>query len=45
MMFSDIPLGWIITTQNAGGDDEKDSDADPNTGKATGIVLVDADDS
>ena len=34
----------VFSPQNQGGDDEVDSDADPVTGKATGIVLVDTND-
>jgi len=53
VVFSDIPDGFALTIQNAGQDDEKDSDADPNPGntygksdpvtvKGTDVMTIDA---
>ncbi len=39
--FSTIPLGSSLTSQNAGGNDAADSDADPNTG-CTGTYTLTA---
>jgi uncharacterized repeat protein (TIGR01451 family) len=34
------PAGYVFTLQNAGGDDAKDSDADPATGRTTCYTLA-----
>lgn len=38
------PSGYYLSPLDAGGDDTKDSDADPLTGKTAGIILAAADD-
>ncbi|MBL0310350.1 MAG: T9SS type A sorting domain-containing protein [Bacteroidetes bacterium] len=38
--FSNLPGGYMFTTQNAGGDDAKDSDADGTTGNTACITLA-----
>jgi large repetitive protein len=35
----ELPSGWKFTSQNVGGDDGVDSDADPTTGRTGDIVL------
>ncbi len=40
LQFSTVPAGWFITLQDQGGDDTVDSDADPGTGRVTGISLA-----
>ncbi|MEO1297648.1 MAG: SdrD B-like domain-containing protein, partial [Cyanobacteria bacterium J06636_16] len=37
--FSNLPEGFEFTTQNAGGDDAADSDADPTTGMTQVVTL------
>jgi len=37
--FSNLPNGFVATTQDVGGDDTKDSDADTNTLKSTKTTL------
>jgi hypothetical protein len=34
-----VPSGWIISPQDQGSDDTRDSDADPATGRITDILL------
>ncbi len=38
--FSDLPAGYVFTSQNQGGDDTDDSDADPLTGETICTNLV-----
>jgi uncharacterized repeat protein (TIGR01451 family) len=39
VVFSNLPAGTQFAPPNAGGDDTRDSDADPTTGKTAPIVL------
>jgi hypothetical protein len=43
VQFSGLAPGWIITSQNQGGDDTVDSDVDSATGQIQNIVLTDDD--
>lgn len=43
LQFSNIPAGWFISPQNQGGDDARDSDADPATAQIANITLTDTD--